>query len=85
MERMDISYRQAFEVLTSNRLVDALDLQRESGRVRERYGYGSPRHQGDGAPLWFNFHLNYGPNRFVIFEFFFFFSITTKVKPKLVY
>jgi hypothetical protein len=52
MERMDISYRQAFEVLTSNRLVDALDLQKESRSVRDRYGYGSPRHQGDGAPLW---------------------------------
>jgi hypothetical protein len=52
MERMDISYRQAFEVLTSNRLVDALDLTKESGHVRDRYGFGSPRHQGDGAPLW---------------------------------
>ena len=52
MERMDISYRQAFEVLTSNRLVDALDLQKESLSVRERYGFGSSRHQGDGAPLW---------------------------------
>ena len=52
MERMDISYRQAFEVLTSNRLVDALDLNKESRNVRARYGYGSSRHQGDGAPLW---------------------------------
>src|SRR5258706_6216768 len=26
LDRMDISYRQAFEVLTSNRLVDALDV-----------------------------------------------------------
>jgi len=52
MDRMDVSYRQAFEVLTSSRLVDALDLSRESRRVRDRYGYGSSRHQGDGAPLW---------------------------------
>jgi Protein of unknown function (DUF1501) len=52
VERMDISYRQAFEVLTSNRLVDALDLDKESRAVRDRYGIGSPRHQGDGAPLW---------------------------------
>jgi Protein of unknown function (DUF1501) len=52
MERMDVSYRQAFEVLTSNRLVDALDLQKEARHVRDRYGYGSPRHQGDGGPLW---------------------------------
>jgi hypothetical protein len=52
MERMDISYRQAFEVLTSSRLVDALDLTKETRAVRDRYGYGSSRHQGDGAPLW---------------------------------
>jgi Protein of unknown function (DUF1501) len=52
MERMDNSYRQAFEVLTSNRLVDALDIGKESRTVRERYGFGSSRHQGDGAPLW---------------------------------
>ncbi len=52
VERMDNSYRQAFEVLTSRRLVDALDLEREPRAVRERYGRGSPRHQGDGAPLW---------------------------------
>lgn len=52
LDRMDVSYRQAFEVLTSNRLVDALDLAKEARSVRDRYGYGSPRHQGDGAPLW---------------------------------
>jgi hypothetical protein len=51
-ERMDVSYRQAFEVLTSSRLVEALNLERESRAVRDRYGIGSPRHQGDGAPLW---------------------------------
>jgi hypothetical protein len=52
IERMDVSYRQAFEVLTSRKLVDALDLEREPRTVRDRYGHGSPRHQGDGAPLW---------------------------------
>ena len=50
--RMDTSYQQAFEVLTSNRLVDALDLSKEQQSVRQRYGIGSPTHQGDGAPLW---------------------------------
>ena len=52
LERMNISYRQAFEVLTSSRFVDALDVARESRSIRERYGIGSSRHQGDGAPLW---------------------------------
>jgi hypothetical protein len=52
VDRMDNSYRQAYDVLTSSRLVDALDLEREPRAVRERYGRGSPTHQGDGAPLW---------------------------------
>jgi hypothetical protein len=52
VERMDSSYHQAFEVLTSSRIVDALDLDKESPAVRDRYGRGSSRHQGDGAPLW---------------------------------
>src|SRR5262249_2009609 len=52
IDRMDTSYRQAFEVLTSSRLVDALDLSKEPRLVRDRYGHGAPRDQGDGAPLW---------------------------------
>jgi hypothetical protein len=56
VERMDTSYQQAFEVLTSSRIVDALDLDKESPGVRDRYGRGSPVHQGDGAPL-LNDHL----------------------------
>jgi len=49
---MDTSYQKAFDVLTSNRLVEALDVEREDPRLRERYGIGSPQHQGDGAPEW---------------------------------
>ncbi|MSR56264.1 MAG: DUF1501 domain-containing protein [Planctomycetaceae bacterium] len=48
----DSAYQRAFDVLTSSRLVDALDVNREDPQVRERYGKGSPKHQGDGAPLW---------------------------------
>lgn len=41
----------AFEVLTSSRLVEALDLSREDPRIRARYGDGKPyRFQYDGAP-----------------------------------
>jgi hypothetical protein len=49
---MDLYYQRAFDVLTSSRLVDALDVTREPDRVRERYGKGSPKHLGDGAPMW---------------------------------
>ncbi|MBI4602144.1 MAG: DUF1501 domain-containing protein [Planctomycetes bacterium] len=50
MEGMDAFHRQAFGVLTSSRLVEALDLGREDPRTLERYGRGTDRHQGDGAP-----------------------------------
>jgi hypothetical protein len=51
-KRADTSHDKAFEVLTSNRLVDALDVSKEPPAVRDRYGKGSPKHLGDGAPLW---------------------------------
>ncbi len=41
----------AFDVLTSSRLVEALDLSKEDPRVRDRYGDGKPyQFQFDGAP-----------------------------------
>jgi uncharacterized protein DUF1501 len=49
---MDTSYQKAFDVLTSSRLVDALDVEKEDPTVRERYGRGSSKHLGDGAPMW---------------------------------
>ncbi|MFO0796717.1 MAG: DUF1501 domain-containing protein [Gemmataceae bacterium] len=48
----DTFHDRAFDVLASNKVVDALDVTKEPERVRERYGRGSPRHQGDGAPQW---------------------------------
>ena len=42
---------QAFGVLTSSRLADALNLDKESDRVRKRYGKGDARNVGDGAPM----------------------------------
>jgi hypothetical protein len=49
---MDTSYRRAFDVLTSSKLLEALDVEKEPAAVRERYGRGSPQHLGDGAPMW---------------------------------
>jgi hypothetical protein len=48
----DSAYQRAFDVLTSSRLVEALDVEKEDPALREQYGRGSPKHQGDGAPLW---------------------------------
>jgi uncharacterized protein (DUF1501 family) len=41
-------YQRAFDVLTSSKLVRALDVSREKVGLRYRYGY----HLGDGAPMW---------------------------------
>src|SRR5579872_1893452 len=49
---MDAYYQRAFDVLTSSKLVEALDVLKEPEKVRERYGRGSPKHLGDGAPMW---------------------------------
>ena len=50
MEGCDSLNRQAIEILTSNRLVEALDLSKEDPAIRERYGKGDPNNYGDGAP-----------------------------------
>jgi hypothetical protein len=51
MAGMDASTERAFDVLTSSRLLDTLDVSKEDPRVRERYGDGRPYHfQYDGPP-----------------------------------
>lgn len=52
VEGMNGVYKQAFTVLTSDKLAKALDLDREDPRLRARYGIGSSKHLGDGAPMW---------------------------------
>ena len=54
---MDALTERALGVLTSSRLVEALDLSKESDKVRARYGDGKPyKYQYDGAPT-VNEHL----------------------------
>jgi hypothetical protein len=51
IDSVDSSQRRALDVLTSSKLLEALDLSREPVRVRERYGDGRPYNfQYDGAP-----------------------------------
>jgi Protein of unknown function (DUF1501) len=52
VEHLDAAYRRAFDVLTSSKLVDAMDVQKEDQAVRDRYGRGSAQHLGDGGPMW---------------------------------
>jgi hypothetical protein len=48
----DTFHQKAFDVLTSSKLVEALDVTKEPESVRDRFGRGSPKHLGDGAPMW---------------------------------
>ncbi len=49
---MDSFTQRAFEVLTSRRVYDALDVTREDPKVRARYGGGNDVHENDGPPAW---------------------------------
>jgi hypothetical protein len=57
LKAADAATERAFDVLTSNKLVEALDLSKESAKTRARYGDGKPyQFQYDGAPT-VNEHL----------------------------
>ena len=51
--------QQAFDILTSSKLAEALDLEREDPRLRDRYGRGSPEPAGygDAGPLLNDYFL----------------------------
>ncbi len=51
--RADEHTRQAVDILTSSRLAEALDLDREPARIRDWYGRGDPKPAGygDAGPL----------------------------------
>ena len=51
MAGMDAFTEQAFGVLTSGRMLEALDVTREDSRLRERYGKGDSKVHGDAAPM----------------------------------
>ncbi|QDU39755.1 hypothetical protein Mal4_41020 [Maioricimonas rarisocia] len=49
MEGLDAFNQQAFGILTSSKLADALDFEREDPSAIERYGRGEDRLQSDGS------------------------------------
>jgi hypothetical protein len=51
MEGVDAFRQQAFGMLTSSRLLEALDVSKENAKLRERYGKGDPKVHGDAAPM----------------------------------
>ena len=50
MDRLDAAHQQAFGILTSHRLAEAFDLEREAPKLRDRYGRGSATRVRDGGP-----------------------------------
>lgn len=50
MEGMDVFNQQAFGILTSSKLLEALDVQKEDAKARDRYGKGDPNNRDDGGP-----------------------------------
>ena len=50
MTGVDAFNERAFDVLTSSKLVEALDLSREDQRLRDRYGRGFNENKDDGGP-----------------------------------
>jgi hypothetical protein len=52
VEGADTVTQRAFELLTSNRVFQAMDVEKEDPIVRERYGRGSLKNVDDGGPMW---------------------------------
>lgn len=51
LQGMDALHQRAFDLLTSRKLVDALDISKEDPKVRERYGKGDSKLVDDGGPM----------------------------------
>jgi hypothetical protein len=50
MAGLDTFNEQAFGMLTSSKLLEALDIEKEDAKVRASYGQGDPRNRDDGGP-----------------------------------
>jgi hypothetical protein len=50
MDGLDAFNQQAFGVLTSSKLLNALDVSKEDPRIVQRYGKGDPKNRDDGGP-----------------------------------
>ncbi len=50
MAGLDAYTQQSFGILTSSKLVTALDIKNEDPKLVERYGKGDPRNRDDGGP-----------------------------------
>ena len=53
LDGMESQYQAAFGILTTSTLINALDLEQEDPKIRDRYGRGAPENAGygDAGPL----------------------------------
>jgi hypothetical protein len=51
LEGIDALHRRAFDILTSSKLVTALDVTKENPKIRELYGTGRKEPVDDGGPM----------------------------------
>jgi len=49
---MDALNQRVLTMLTSNKVMQALDVEKEDPKLRERYGKGSLQNVDDGGPMW---------------------------------
>ncbi len=50
MSGLDAFNQQAFGILTSSKLLDALNIEKEDAKVRDTYGKGDAKNRDDGGP-----------------------------------
>lgn len=50
MSGLDTFNEQAFGIMTSSKLMEALDVEKEDRKIRESYGKGDPKNRDDGGP-----------------------------------
>lgn len=51
LPELDALSAKAFDILTSSKMIQALDLSKEDPKIRERYGKGIDKPQGDASPM----------------------------------
>lgn len=52
VEGLDALNQRVLTMLTSNKVMQALDVEKEDPKLRERYGRGSLKNVDDGGPMW---------------------------------
>jgi hypothetical protein len=52
VEGADALTQRAMDLLTSNKVLEAMDVEKEDPKLRDKYGRGSLKNVDDGGPMW---------------------------------